>query len=77
MPKVNTLVGGVNNDVDAAAEKAGSDAPAENPETILLLVSAFFNSRAFGIEPTAPAAVVELQMKGTFSTLFIATFLRI
>lgn len=64
LPKVNVLVGDVNNDVDAAVETAGSDDRAENPETILVLASALSDSRTFGTESTVPATVVELQMKG-------------
>lgn len=60
---MNTLVGDVTNDVDAAEETAASDDPTENPASVLVSVSALSDSRTFGTESVAPATVVELQMK--------------
>ena len=62
-------MGDVNNEVDAADETAGSGERAENPGTVLVLASALTDPRTSDFESAPPATVVELQMKGAFSTL--------
>lgn len=71
LPKVNKFAGDVNDGIDATEETAGSDNRAEKPAIILVLAPALSESRAFGIESTAPGTVVELQRKRAFSKLII------
>lgn len=66
LPKVNIFVDdGIN-----AEEAAGTDDWVEKPVNILALAPAF-SKASFGIESTAPATGLELQMKTTFRILIV------